>query len=287
MPLPGTNTEHIERGSQATPLAEDVLKQLQGELSQGAFGHGVGPAQRNSTDWLTSLLTSMTGERGQGGIDPTGFLDALGKRNTEFVDRQATDLGDTLGPGTRFGSQTLQAATDLRRGAASDFNVTSAQSMLDAGKFNSQFGLAQDQQLMAGIGQLFDQGTGAINPFLQMAQMGILPEEITQNPNWTAQLLNAGARVAAGIATGGGSEVANAASGGGAFDIFGQGGSSVGGGGGRGFNPDPNVFAGSGIGMQNTANTGNFGASFDPNSVFFGTFGGPGRETLPKFGQRR
>ena len=172
MPLPGTNTEHIERGSQATPLAEDVLKQLQGELSQGAFGHGVGPAQRNSTDWLTSLLTSMTGERGQGGIDPTGFLDALGKRNTEFVNRQATDQGDMFGAGgSRFGSQVSQANTDLRRGAASDFNVTSAQSMLDAGKFNAQFGLAQDQALMAGMGQLFDQGTGAINPFLQMAQM--------------------------------------------------------------------------------------------------------------------
>lgn len=282
MPPPGTNTEHIERGSQATPLAEDVLKQLQGELSQGAFGHGVGPAQRNSTDWLTSLLTSMTGERGQGGIDPTGFLDALGKRNTEFVDRQATDLGDTLGPGTRFGSQTLQAATDLRRGAASDYNVTSAQSMLDAGKFNAQFGLAQDQALMAGMGQLFDQGTGAINPFLQMAQMGILPEEITQSPNWTAQLLNAGTKAAAAYATKGASLGTDT-------DMFGQGGSTVGSGGG-GFNPDPNVFAGNpGFGMQDPRNQGmgNMGASFDPNSVFFGTFGGPGRETLPKFGQRR
>jgi hypothetical protein len=186
--------------------------------------------------------------------------------------------------GSRFGSQLGQAETDLRRGAASDFAVTSAQSLLDAGKFNEQLRLQQGQQLLQGIGQLFDQGTGAINPFLQMASMGILPEEIVQNPNWTAQLLNTGARVAAGIATGGASELAP-----GAFDIFGQGGinTTASGGGGAGFNVDPNVFAGNaGFGLQNPANTGNFGASFDPNSVFFGTFG-PGQDNrlLPRFGR--
>lgn len=285
MPPPGVNTEHIERSSQATPLAQDVLAQLQGELSQGAFGHGIGPAQRQSTDALTALLTSLTAERGQGGIDPTGFLDALGRRSEEFTGRQAAAQRDMFGAGgSRFGSQLGQAETDLRRGAASDFAVTSAQSLLDAGKFNETLKLQQGQQLLAGIGQLFDQGTGAINPFLQMASMGILPEEIVRSPNFTSQLLNAGSRVAAAALTGGGSEVANAFSGGNMFDIFGQSTSLPNQ---PNFNPD--VFAGAqfqfpgGSGVQGP---GNFGASFDPNSPFFGTFG-PGQDNrlLPRFGR--
>jgi hypothetical protein len=173
-----TSTKNVERGSQATPLAEDVLRQLSGELS-GGLGAGVGPAQRNSIDALGKALASMQARSGPA-IDPSGFLDALSSRNAAFTDRQAADQRDIFGAGgSRFGSQVQQGESDLRRGAARDFGVTSAGALLDAEKFNVGAQQTQDQILMQGLGQLFGMGSASLNPFMQALHSWGWPSSLT------------------------------------------------------------------------------------------------------------
>ena len=58
----GPRIDKVERTSQATPLAEDFLKFLQGQLSEGAFGIGVGPLQREAGTAIQQFVTSLQGQ---------------------------------------------------------------------------------------------------------------------------------------------------------------------------------------------------------------------------------
>jgi hypothetical protein len=202
------NTERIERGSQATPLAEDILRQLQGELS-GGLGAGVGPAQRNSIDALGKWITSMQQREGPG-IDPSNYLANLSGVTNEFTGRQVQDQADMFGSAGagRFGSQIAQAQTDLRRGAARDFGVTASGALLDAGKFNAQHQLGTDAAIIQGLGQLFSMGSQSMAPFMQALQLGVFPEEIQQSPSIWGHALNAGAKIGASFIPGVGPAIA-------------------------------------------------------------------------------
>lgn len=241
----GPRIDKVERTSQATPLAEDVLAELQGLLSQGAFGTGVGPLQRESGTAIRQFLASLQQRAGDITGGTSDLLDAVSNRNAEFVNRQATDLREVFGAaGSRFGTQIGRAEGDLRRGAANDFAVTSANTLLQDRNLT-------DQLLLGTIAQQFGMGQASIQPFLQLAAMGILPEEVIASPGVGQQLL--GGALQAGASFLGGP--AGAA-------LF-AGARGVGGGGGGGTTAlnvtpnvtpsfaDPNIFGGAGIGLQN------------------------------------
>ena len=58
----GPRVDQVQPASQATPLAEDFLKILQGQLSSGAFGTGVGPLQREAGTALRQFITALQGK---------------------------------------------------------------------------------------------------------------------------------------------------------------------------------------------------------------------------------
>lgn len=236
----GPRIDRVERTSQATPFAEDFLKQLQGELAAYGLGTGVGPLQRESGTAIRQYLAGLQQRAAGLSQGKSPLLDAISKRNEEFVNRQAASLKDVFGAsGARFGSQVARGESDLRRGAASDFAVTSAGTLLQEQQF-------LDQLLPAVIGQQFQMGGAALAPMLQLAQLGILPEEVIASPGLGQQLVGGGL-TAAGAFLGGPA----------AAGLF-QGGFG-GGGGGGGINTvpfqapsfsNPNIFSGAGFGMQ-------------------------------------
>jgi len=194
----GPQTRSVERRSQATPFAEDTLRVLQGELDRGAFGAGVGPLQRESGTAIRQFLSGLQQRQADiGGRGSSRLLDALQARNTENVNRQALDLREAFGAsGARFGSQLGGAEAQLRRGAATDFAVTAADLL-----FGEQQAL--DQLLLGTAATQFGLGTESMAPFLQLAQLGILPEEIIASPGVLDQLIGAGANAGAAALTGG------------------------------------------------------------------------------------
>lgn len=208
----GTRTKRVERGSQATPLAEDVIQQLRGQLSEGAFGLGVGPLQREAGTSLRQYLTSLEQREpvdtaSLAGMDLTQLIGDLENISARNVNRQAADLQEAFGgQGTRFGSTLARGESALRGDAALDLSAMIGNILREenarvqaARQFDVGANLGLGQQRLGAIGQLFGQGQAALAPFLALAQMGILPEEIIAQPNPWAQLGGAALTAGAGI----------------------------------------------------------------------------------------
>lgn len=259
----GPRIDKEERRSQATPLAEDVLAQLQGQLAAGAFGSGVGPLQREAgtaiRQYLASLFSRQSGEG----------LEAFRARGEAATERSAAELREGFGAfGSRFGSQVQRGETDLRREA-----------LLDQAALEEQQRNIIDQLIAGAIPQMFAQGQANIQPFLQLAAMGILPEEIIASPGVGQQLLG-GALAAGGAFLGGPAGAALLAGGG---NIAGQGPTSVNSAQNvvpSGFDPS-NIFSGVGIGMQPSSMP--VMPTFNVNPNLFAGNPGFGMQAQPQF----
>jgi hypothetical protein len=170
---PGVQKEEVT--SQATPLAEDFLKVLQGQLSSDAFGTGVGPLQRESGTALRQFISALQG--GQGG-QSEGLTKLIGGLEAR-TERSVGDLREQSGIlGQRFGSSLAQGEGVLRSEA------------------DAQIGALQEQgrqfdttALFQAIQGLFGQGEANIDPFRQFASLGIMPEEIIVSPSTATQVV--------------------------------------------------------------------------------------------------
>lgn len=244
----GPDIEKVDRSSQATPLAQDVLRELQGQIDEGGFGRGAGPLQRQAgtaiEQFLNTVQTRATGGGGGVNFSPTTvntagqLADRLGQltgaleRGSERrTNRQAADLREAFGiAGSRFGTPLALGEARLRSDAASaldeiianaqfqqtgleqrarEFDVGSnIQQQLALQDFlfrnrglNLQDRAQQDQTQLAAISQMFNQGQANLDPFLRLAQLGIIPEDVIASPGIGSQLLSGGLQVA-GMAAG-------------------------------------------------------------------------------------
>ena len=181
----GPNIDHVEKTSQATPFAEDILAFLQGQLSQGAFGTGVGPLQRGAGQSIDRLVAQL-----EGGEGVNNLLDAITSRNKTNLGESIASQKEGFGQeGSRFSSESAKGESDLRAKNQESLDVTTAQATL-----------ANNQQLMAAIGQMFGMGTQSMAPFMDMARLGIVPEEIIASPSIGSQLLSGGISAIANFA---------------------------------------------------------------------------------------
>ena len=149
---------------------------LQGQLSEGAFGTGVGPRQRQAGTAASQFVSS-----GGGQFDLSPLFEALeagqGRRTEKAVGNLREGFGIT---GNRFGSALQTGEAELRTGMGTNLEA------LMADITRQEFG-AQQNRLLQGISQLFGIGQGNIQPFMQLGAMGINPDVFTENP-WISGL---------------------------------------------------------------------------------------------------
>ena len=195
----GPRIDKVERTSQATPLAGDFLKFLQGQLSEGAFGTGVGPLQREAGTAIQQFVKSLQGQVAGGPSESLQRLltgvEAGSRRRTETG---AGNLREQFGiTGSRFGTPLALGEARFRAEAGEGLDRTLGL----LGEQGRQFDIGQ---LLAGIQQLFGQGRENVDLFARFAELGILPEEIIAGPGIGQQLLTGGLEIAASAAGGAG-----------------------------------------------------------------------------------
>ena len=178
----GPNIQREEVTSQATPLAEDFLKILRGQLSSGAFGTGVGPLQREAGTALRQFISAL---QGPGGVSEGSdrLIEGLEASSAARTERSAADLREQGGiTGTRFGTSLAQGEALLRSesGAALDQLIGGIQEQ------GRQFDTGQ---LLQAIQALFGQGEANIATTERFAGLGILPEEIIVSPSTGTQIV--------------------------------------------------------------------------------------------------
>ncbi len=171
----------VQPESQATPLAGGVLDFLQGQIGPEGFGP-LTALQRQAQNFLGDFLAL-----GPEQLSPLlGQLEAIQNRRTgEQVGdlREATSIG-----GTRFGTTAAVGEARLRGGLEETF-----------GAQLSALLLGQQAQQIGAAGTAGTLAAQNIDPFIQLAGLGILPEQIffEQNPLVTG--LGALAGVGAGV----------------------------------------------------------------------------------------
>ncbi len=181
----GPNVQKEEVTSQATPLAEDFLKILQGQLGEGAFGTGVGPLQREAG---TALRQFISGLQGQGGVSAGAdrLIGGIEERGEARIERGAADLREQGGIlGQRFGSSLAQGEALFRSEAGAELDRT-------VGGIQQQQEQFDSNQLLAAISALFGFGERNVATVGQAAGLGIFPEEIIVSPSTGTQIISAG-----------------------------------------------------------------------------------------------
>ena len=181
----GPRKEFEEQKSQATPLAEDYLALLQGQLSSDAFGTGVGPLQQQAGTAISQFVKSLQGQA-PGELSSSaqqmirGLTDAFGQR----TEQGAANLREQHGiAGQRFGSSLAQGEAAFRSQADAELNQLIGGIGERAREFDSN-------QLLASIGQLFSQGQENVRPFGDMAALGIAPEHMIVSPSTGTQIVS-------------------------------------------------------------------------------------------------
>lgn len=179
--------------SQATPLSEDILSLLRGQISKGELGAGVGPLQREAGTAARQFVSS-----GGGRFDLSPLLGQLEEIQRRRVSESTGDLRESFGiAGTRFGTPLATGEGRLRRELETEFGAQTGELL------RTEFG-AQQQRLLQGIELLQNLGQENLEPFLMLAQLGINPEVFTENPFVTALAgLAGGAQGVAAIRGGG------------------------------------------------------------------------------------
>lgn len=166
-----------ESKSQATPFAEDFIAKLRGQLSGDAFGTGVGPLQQQAG---TAIQQFVSGGGGQ--FDLNKLFGGLEEQFQRETDRGASEIREGFGSlGGRFGTPLAREEGRFRRESLTDF-MTGIEDML-----RQEHGSQQDR-LLQGIGLMGQLGGQSIEPFMKLAQMGILPDELLVGPSKFSQL---------------------------------------------------------------------------------------------------
>jgi len=160
----------VQPESQATPLAGDVLGFLQSQIGPEGFGP-LTALQRQAQNFLGDFLAL-----GPEQLSPLlGQLEGIQNRRTG---EQVGDLREAFSiGGQRFGTTTAIGEAKLRRDLEDVF-----------GAQLSQLLLAQQGQQIGAAGTAGQLSAQNIAPFIQLAGLGILPEQISfeQNPFVTA-----------------------------------------------------------------------------------------------------
>jgi hypothetical protein len=181
----GAQTKNVERSSQATPFAEDVLKTLsQGIMGGGTeAGHFQSPSilQRESGTAMRQFIESLS--RGPGDL-----VGSLGQIHSREMDRGVAGLREGFsGMGGRFSTPLAREEGRMRREGAADLTATIG-------------GIEQQHigQMIQALSQMFNMGTQELAPFLQMAGLGVIPDEVIAQPN---PFLQMGTALAGGLGT--------------------------------------------------------------------------------------
>ena len=187
----GAKTETVQRGSQASPFAEDLLAMLQGHLTSDAFGKGVGPLQRQAGDALQRFIDAKTNR-------PEGILSELAPLFTAATDQAnqvaKRGIADTRDRASLAGNSRLgSGAVNLESRLLEDISVGLGSNLAQIAQSARA---ADEQSILSAIGALQGFGDSNLAPLFQLAAMGILPEEIIQTAGVGSQLfgglLNAG-----------------------------------------------------------------------------------------------
>lgn len=176
----GAQERRVQPESQATPLAGGVLDFLGGQIGPEGF-QALTPLQRQAQNFLQDFLAL-----GPEQLSPLlGQLEDIQRRR---VGESVADVreGFSIGGG-RFGTPAAVGEAKVRRDLEEIF-----------GAQLSQLLLAQQGQQIGAAGTAGTLAAQNIAPFIQLAGMGILPEQIffEQNPFLT------GLQTAGGVAQG-------------------------------------------------------------------------------------
>lgn len=227
----------VQPESQATPLSEDVISLLQGQIDAGTFEspsasqREAGTAIRQFLNSGPAAATDPTQQLLQGGPaqeiaqqGPAPLPDELSQslRQTQSRQREEAlaDLREQFGArGSRFGTSIGRGTSDLLTQLAN----RQTQQRFDLRNQIANQRLQAGQQQLATAGQLADIqarnagqqlrgaqiastiGQRTLAPFMQMAGQGILPEQVAFEPHplvQGAQALGGLARGAGALATG-------------------------------------------------------------------------------------
>jgi hypothetical protein len=175
----GPKRQTVQPRSQASPLADDILKRFQGMLDEGAFGTGVGPLQRSAGKAAEQFVNSGPTVAGSKfNLDElVSGLTAINKRQT---DTSVGDLRESFGAlGSRYGTPLAVGESNVRAQGNEQLLTNINQAYLQADQSDQN----RRQIDLAGIQTLAGIGTQSINPFLQLGSQGILPEETTVSAN--------------------------------------------------------------------------------------------------------
>jgi hypothetical protein len=195
----GVNTKNVAVSSQATPLAEDFMKMLQGWLANPS-GTPSGPQQRTGVgsgvdQYMNSPAARIGGVNTAGQVQDysTQLMDAVTARSGLATDRNAAQIRESFGAsGNRISSSLAAKEGQYRNEAGMNLDQIIAQILTEQG----------DRTQSA---RQFDVGANqaALNPYMQAMQLGALPEEVIASPDWKSQLLT-GVLQGAGAYLGGG-----------------------------------------------------------------------------------
>ena len=180
--------ESKEVKSQATPLAENVLTRLMALLSEGGLGTPIGPGQTAAAGGIQDFIGARE--------TPEQFLELMGPLREVFnreTGRIQAQQKETFGQiGSRFSSSLAGETGRVGRERATDLDAMISQLFL------------QDQgSLLQALGMQQQFGQQALDPFLQMAGLGISPDQtiVSDSPFVTyMKLVTQGAEAAAGAA---------------------------------------------------------------------------------------
>lgn len=197
----GPDIQNVERGSQATPLAEDFLAKLQGQLSSEAFGTGVGPLQRLAGANIGDVIAMLQGGGTAGRLrdDSAGLVrDVEAGAARRGAEGRANIIESVSGStGDRFGSAVARGVGDFEQGAQLDLNQLISQILFEQSAREQsarEFDIGALLQAIGGQQAFGEQNTGTFERF---SMAGILPEEIIASPGIGSQILNAGLQAGA------------------------------------------------------------------------------------------
>lgn len=213
----GPKVQSVDQTNRATPLAEDFLKILQGQIDEGAFGTGVGPLQREAGTSAKQFVNSMQGApdvntAGKVGDYSKRLIDSTTELSNRQTNRGAADLREAFGAaGTRYGSSLATGEGRYRADANMDLGNIIAQILTSQGdreqsarQFDVNANQNKNAQFMNALSQLFGMGEANTAPFLGISQQGILNPETIVSDSLASTLLKGGLNTASSYLEGGG-----------------------------------------------------------------------------------
>lgn len=219
----GPNIKSVDKSNAATPVSGDILKILQGQLDEGAFGTGVGPLQRQAGTGIQQYVKSLQTRAGQGVnteskvMDNTSkLIEAVTNRSRMNENKSAGDLREAFGAaGTRYGTSLARGEGTLRAESGANLDQMIASILTDQGarqqsarefdvNANEAAGVNHNNQLMSALNAMFGQGEANTNPFFSFADKGILDPEVIASPSTGSQLLGAFSSIFGNYLAGGG-----------------------------------------------------------------------------------